>query len=592
MLASQKQQIVTLFEAALAPIVAGSELQPKVVLERPRDPSHGDVACNIAMQLAKPLKKNPRELAQSLVAAVLADPARQGLIETAEIAGPGFINLRLAAAAKQAVVSAIFDQGEAYGKSAAGAGKQVLIEFVSANPTGPLHVGHGRQGALGDALAALFEAQGYAVTREFYYNDAGVQIATLANSVQARLRGLKPGDAAWPESAYNGDYIADIAADFLARKTVAASDGAPAQASGDVEDIESIRRFAVTYLRREQDLDLQAFGVKFANYYLESSLYGDGKVEAAVDALIKAGKTYEQEGALWLRTTEYGDDKDRVMRKSDGTYTYFVPDVAYHIVKWQRGFPKAINVQGSDHHGTVARVRAGLQAVAMGIPQGYPDYVLHKMVTVMKGGEEVKISKRAGSYVTLRDLIEWSNGEAGSDSGAQIAAETAGVHDLTRGRDAVRFFLISRKADTEFVFDVDIALTQGDENPVYYVQYAHARICSVLAQWDGAEESLKQADLSVLTAPREAALMAKLAEYPDMLQHALAELGPHQVAFYLRELAGELHSYYNAERVLVDDERLKLARLALLCATRQVLRNGLALIGVSAPARMESRKND
>ncbi len=582
MLALQRQQIIDLFQQALAPILAGTELAPAVILERPRDPGHGDVACNIAMQLSKALKKNPRELAQALVAAVLANPAHQGLIESIDIAGPGFINLRLAAAAKLAVVHAVLNEGAQFGKSTAGAGKKVLIEFVSANPTGPLHVGHGRQGALGDALSALFDEQGYAVTREFYYNDAGVQIATLASSVQARARGVKPGDAAWPESAYNGDYIGDIAADFLAKKTVSASDGAPVTASGAVEDIESIRQFAVAYLRHEQDLDLQAFGVKFDNYYLESSLYSDGKVAAAVDALNRAGKTYEQDGALWLRSTDYGDDKDRVMKKSDGTFTYFVPDVAYHITKWQRGFGQVINVQGSDHHGTIARVRAGLQAVGMGIPEGYPDYVLHKMVTVMKDGAEVKISKRAGSYVTLRDLIEWSAGDGTAEDGARDAAP----RDLTRGRDAVRFFLISRKADTEFVFDVDLALARSDENPVYYVQYAHARICSVLHQWGGDEAGVHGVDLSPLTAPRETALLAKLAEYPDMLQKALDELGPHQVAFYLRDLAGELHSYYNAERVLVDDAPTKMARLALMMATRQVLRNGLALIGVSAPARM------
>ncbi|MEN3365860.1 MAG: arginyl-tRNA synthetase [Burkholderiales bacterium] len=581
MLASHKQQIIELFQSALAPIVEGTGLQPTVTLERPRDPTHGDIACNIAMQLAKQLKKNPRELAQSLVAAVQANPAYAGLVESIDIAGPGFINLRVAPAAKQAVVKSILDEGAQYGKATAGAGKKVLVEFVSANPTGPLHVGHGRQGALGDAMSALLQSQGYDVTREFYYNDAGVQIANLAISVQARAKGLKPGGDGWPEAAYNGDYIADIATDFLAKKTVEASDGAPVTASGDVNDIESIRKFAVTYLRREQDLDLQAFGVKFDNYYLESSLYTDGKVAAAVDALVKAGKTYEQEGALWLRTTEYGDDKDRVMKKSDGTFTYFVPDVAYHITKWQRGFGKVINVQGSDHHGTIARVRAGLQAAGVGIPEGYPDYVLHKMVTVMKNGEEVKISKRAGSYVTVRDLIEWSAGDAtAEDEGGKNA------RDLTRGRDAVRFFLISRKADTEFVFDVDLALSQSDENPVYYVQYAHARICSVMAQWNGDESKLNAVDLSPLTAPREATLLAKLAEYPEMLQKALDELGPHQVAFYLRDLAGELHSYYNAERVLVDDESTKMARLALMSATRQVLRNGLALIGVSAPSRM------
>ncbi|HEV7814820.1 MAG TPA: arginine--tRNA ligase [Janthinobacterium sp.] len=573
MLAQQKQEITALFQAALAPILAaaatGPALQPAVVLERPRDPAHGDVACNIAMQLAKQLKTNPRALAQEIVAALLANPAGKQLVESADIAGPGFINLRLTAAARQAVVRSVLRQGAQFGRSAAGAGQQVILEFVSANPTGPLHVGHGRQAALGDALAALFDSQGYAVTREFYYNDAGVQIQTLATSVQARARGHKPGDAAWPEAAYNGDYIAEIADDFRAGKTVSASDGQPATASADIDDIESIRAFAVTYLRNEQDIDLQAFGVKFDNYYLESSLYADGKVDAAVTALVRAGHTYDQDGALWLRTTDYGDDKDRVMRKSDGGYTYFVPDVAYHIVKWQRGYGQAINIQGSDHHGTIARVRAGLQAVDMGIPQGYPDYVLHKMVTVMKDGEEVKISKRAGSYVTVRDLIEWSGGG-----------------DVAKGRDAVRFFLISRKADTEFVFDVDVALKTSDENPVYYVQYAHARICRMLEQWGGDEAALAAADLAPLTAPSEATLLATLAAYPEALARAQAELGPHQIAFYLRELAANLHSFYFAERVLVDDEALKLARLALMVATRQVLRNGLALIGVSAPNKM------
>ena len=570
MLAQQKQEIAALFQAALAPVLEGSGLTPTIVLERPRDPSHGDIACNIAMQLAKQLKMNPRELATKIVAGLLENPAGKGLVESADIAGPGFINLRVAASAKQSVVRTIMQQQGQFGRSELGQGKKVILEFVSANPTGPLHVGHGRQAALGDALSALFQAQGFDVTREFYYNDAGVQIATLANSVQARARGIKPGDALWPESAYNGDYIQDIADDFMAGKTVSASDSLPVTASGDVDDIESIRKFAVTYLRNEQDIDLQAFGVRFDNYYLESSLYLEGKVEAAVDTLLRSGKTYEHEGALWLRTTEYGDDKDRVMRKSDGTFTYFVPDVAYHITKWQRGFGQAINIQGSDHHGTIARVRAGLQALDMGIPQGFPDYVLHKMVTVMKDGEEVKISKRAGSYVTVRDLIEWSGGG-----------------DIGKGRDAVRFFLISRKADTEFVFDVDVALATSDENPVYYVQYAHARICSALANWGGDEAQLSNADLSLLATPHEASLLAKLAAYPEMLARAQSELGPHQVAFYLRELAGELHSYYFANKWLLDDdEPLKLARLALATATRQVLRNGLALIGVSAPNKM------
>ncbi|MFZ6641462.1 arginine--tRNA ligase [Undibacterium sp. TC4M20W] len=570
MLAEQKQELLKLFQNAVEPILAGSELKPTIALERPRDPSHGDAACNIAMQIAKPLRKNPRELAQAIVAAVEAQDSP--LVASVEIAGPGFINIRLAAAAKQAVVTTVLQKGAEFGKSQRGAGEKVVVEFVSANPTGPLHVGHGRQGALGDALSALLDAQGYDVSREFYYNDAGVQINNLALSVQARAKGFAPGEAGWPESAYNGDYIADIAQDFLAKKTVSAGDCAPVTASGDVDDIESVRHFSVTYLRREQDADLLAFGVRFDNYYLETSLYKDNKVETTVAALKAAGKTYEQEGALWLRTTDYGDDKDRVMKKSDGTYTYFVPDVAYHVTKWERGYRKAINIQGSDHHGTIARVRGGLQALNVGIPQGYPDYILHKMVTVMKDGAEVKISKRAGSYVTVRDLIEWSGGG-----------------DEQRGRDAVRFFLISRKADTEFVFDVDVALARSEQNPVFYVQYAHARICRMLEQFSTDETAygaFTSVDLSPLTAPSEASLLTKLAEYPEVLEKALDELGPHQVAFYLRELAGELHSYYFAEKVLVEDEAIKLARLALVLATRQVLRNGLALIGVSAPTQM------
>lgn len=576
MLAQQKQHIIALIHAAITPLLAGSELSPTVTLERPRDPAHGDIACNIAMQIAKPLKKNPRELAQTIVAALVAQP--DDVLASAEIAGPGFINIRVKDSAKQAVVKQILVQADQFGRSTRGANTPVVVEFVSANPTGPLHVGHGRQAALGDAISSLMTAQGFAVTREFYYNDAGVQIGNLALSVQARARGLQPGQDGWPESAYNGEYIAEIAKDFLAKKTVASSDASAnsitVTASGDANDLDSIRQFSVCYLRREQDIDLQAFGVKFDHYFLETSLYTDGKVNAAVEALQHSGKTYEQDGALWLRTTDYGDDKDRVMKKSDGTYTYFVPDVAYHITKWQRGFKQAVNIQGSDHHGTIARVRGGLQAVGMGIPQGYPDYILHKMVTVMKDGAEVKLSKRAGSYVTLRDLIEWS-----------------GNGDIDAGRDAVRFFLISRKADTEFVFDVDVALARSDENPVYYVQYAHARICSVLEKVgaDLVTDVLNQKstiDLSPLTAVREASLLAKLAEYPESLERALDELGPHQVAFYLRELAGEMHSYYNAERVLVEDDGLKKARVALLLATKQVLQNGLGLIGVTAPAKM------
>ncbi|WP_090530907.1 arginine--tRNA ligase [Paraburkholderia sartisoli] len=596
MLPAHKQTLEALFADAVKQVAQTTQgateaafVAPVITLERPKVAAHGDVACNVAMQLAKPLRANPRQLAQQIVDAVLAHPRAAGLVEGAEVAGPGFINLRLAATSKQAVVGAVFAEKEAFGRSTREAGKRVLVEFVSANPTGPLHVGHGRQAALGDALSNVLASQGYAVHREFYYNDAGVQIATLAASTQARARGLKPGDAGWPEPAYNGEYIADIARDYLAGETVSASDGEPVKGEGDIDNIDAIRRFAVAYLRHEQDMDLQAFGVKFDQYYLESSLYKEGRVEKTVEALVAAGKTYDQEGALWLRTTDDGDDKDRVMRKTDGTYTYFVPDVAYHVAKWERGFTKVINVQGSDHHGTIARVRAGLQGLGIGIPKGYPDYILHKMVTVMRDGAEVKISKRAGSYVTVRDLIEWSGG---ATPGTEVSPDLLDEETIRRGRDAVRFFLISRKADTEFVFDVDLALKQSDENPVYYVQYAHARICSVLNEWksryNADEAILPTADVSPLVTERSLALLQKIAEFPDMLEHAANELAPHAVAFYLRDLAGEFHSFYNdrAERVLVDDEAARNARAALLAATRQVLANGLATIGVSAPEKM------
>jgi arginyl-tRNA synthetase len=553
-----QHELLAALAQALDETVPGHGLSP--AFESPKQASHGDLAITAAMPLAKLSKSAPRALAEKLVAALHKQPAVQRWVSALEIAGPGFINLRLAPAAKQAVVAEVLATGARYGMQASN-GQHVMVEFVSANPTGPLHLGHARQAALGDALCSLFATQGWQVTREFYYNDAGVQIATLAASVKARIDGMKPGDEAWPENAYQGDYIADIAADFMAGKTVKADDREHS-GSGDANDLDGIRQFAVAYLRHEQDLDLLAFGLKFDHYFLESGLYTSGKVEDTVKRLIASGHTYEADGALWLKTTEYGDDKDRVMRKSDGTFTYFLPDVAYHIDKWQRGYTKCINCQGTDHHGTIARVRAGLQAAGLGIPAGFPDYVLNKMVTVMRNGAEVKMSKRAGTFVTLRDLIDWTS------------------------RDAVRFFLASRKADTEYAFDVDLALAQNDENPVFYVQYAHARICSVLALWRGERASLAQADLSLLTAPSEAALMLQLAEYPAVLTRAATNLAPHDVAFYARALAASFHSYYAAERFLVDDAALARARMALLAATAQVLANALAVLGVSAPERM------
>lgn len=563
MLAQERRTLVALLSAAVRAIVPDVPL-PEVLLERPKDPSHGDIASTVALQLAKPARRNPRELGEAIAATLLADPAARALVEGADVAGPGFINIRFTAAARLAVVRTVLVEKERFGFSDAGAGERVLIEFVSANPTGPLHVGHGRQGALGDALAAVLATQGWEVVREFYYNDSGAQIENLTRSVQARLKGLAPGLPGWPENAYNGDYVLDVARAYAARATVSADDRS-FTASGDPDDLDSIRQFSVAYLRHEQDLDLRAFGVRFDNYFLESSLYARGKVDEVVDRLNESGQTYEKDGALWLRTSAYGDDEDRAMRKQDGSFTYFVPDIAYHLDKWRRGFHRDINIMGSDHQSEVQRVRIGLQCLGEGIAPGYPDAILHKMVKVMKGGAEVKISKREGSYVTLRDLIEWA------------------------GRDAVRFFLVSRKAETEFVFDVDLARSQSEENPVYYVQYAHARIASVFAQWrerDPTELDLATVDLSPLSSDHELALLRRLSAYPDMLAQAAADRAPHQVAFYLKDCAADLHSYYNAERVLVDDLGTRHARLALLAATQQVLKNGLTLLGVSAPDKM------
>jgi arginyl-tRNA synthetase len=524
------------------------------VLERPRDPAFGEWTTNLAMTLARPLRKKPQEIATQLIA--LMDLARAGVSE-AYVAGPGFINIRLDTGTVAGGLRDIVAADARYGRADIGQGRRVNVEFVSANPTGPLHVGHGRQAALGDAIASLLEWTGWQVSREFYYNDAGAQIANLTRSVQARIVESRTGELAIPEGGYHGDYIREIALDYVAQH--------PNDPDG--QDNDAVRRFAVAALRREQDLDLQAFGVKFDHYFLESSLYTDGKVGSTVEALVASGHTYEQDGALFLRTTGFGDDKDRVMRRSaarGGDYTYFLPDVAYHVDKWGRGFRRAINVQGADHHSTVTRVRAGLQALGMGIPDGYPEYALHQMVTVMRDGQEVKFSKRAGDMVTVRDLVEWV------------------------GRDAVRYFYLMLKPESQLRFDVDLARTQSDENPIYRIQMAHARMCGIFRQGgiDPTTVDVGNVDLAVLDTSEERELAKQLADFPSLVAGAAESLEPHRIAAYLLETAGLAHKWYHERHVLDQPEPLRTARLVLARATQIVLRNALGILGISAPERM------
>ena len=555
-----KDRIAALLGEALASVAAqrGSDGElPAVQLERTRDPAHGDLASNVALAGARHFRMPPRQLAEALCAALPAN----SIVARTEIAGPGFINFFLSADSQLSALRDILRRRDRYGHSDEGGGRKVQVEFVSANPTGPLHVGHGRGAAVGDSLSRILAATGWQVTREFYYNDAGAQIHNLALSVQARCRGVQPGAAEWPADGYRGEF----AMAYRSGERVEASDKS-VTAAAEIDDLAAIRDFAVAWLRREQDLDLQAFGVHFDVFFLESSLYDSGAVEETVRRLIAGGRAYERDGALWLRTTDFGDDKDRVMRKQDGGYTYFLPDVAYHLDKWQRGFTRVINEQGADHHSTVTRVRAGLQALDAGIPEGWPDYVLHQMVTVMRDGAEVKISKRAGSYVTLRELIN------------------------EVGRDATRYFLVARSPNAQLTFDIDLALSQSNDNPVYYIQYAHARVCSVhrrLAEQglDGAID-VDALDASLLATEAEAELLKQLVRFPETVSRAAAGAEPQQIANYLRELAGEFHAYYNAHKVLVEDPALRAARLALSEAVRQVIANGLELLGVRAPESM------
>ena len=560
-----KPELAALITAALEQLVSQGVLtglpDAALQIDRPKDPSLGDLSCNIAMVLAKRAGIAPRDLATQIID-TLPDNT---LIERCDIAGPGFINFFVNASHHTGVVRTILESGSAYGKSNSGAGRQVQVEFVSANPTGPLHVGHGRGAAIGDSLSRLLEATGWSVQREFYYNDAGQQINNLALSVQARGQGKGPDHPDWPADGYQGGYIEDVAAAYIAGESVQAADR-EITAAADLDDLDAIREFAVASLRREQDQDLQAFQVVFDEYFLESSLYDSGAVEETVTTLQAAGHTFEDQDALWLRTTDFGDDKDRVMRKSEGGYTYFVPDVAYHHNKWQRGYQRVINEQGADHHSTITRVRAGLQGLNVGIPEGWPEYVLHQMVTVMREGAEVKLSKRTGGYVTLRDLIDWV------------------------GCDATRYFLVARAPTSQLTFDVDLALARSNENPVYYIQYAHARCVSVLrkaAEIEGdAHVSAGLAYLARLDEPETLSLAVSLGRFPEVVANAAERLEPHDVANYLRELAAHFHSFYNAHKVLEGAPETMQARLALVAATRQVIASGLDLLGVSAPDAM------
>jgi len=560
-----KEQVRRLVAQAIVACFADNSLMsgeiPPFVVEVPAQEGHGDFAVNVALALSRYQKQAPRVIAETLVAHL---PDGDDILERVEIAGPGFINFFLKDAAWKWTLSLIEEQGADFGRSNVGQGKKVQVEFVSANPTGPLHIGHGRGAAIGDTICRLLDATGWDVTREFYYNDAGAQISNLALSVQARCLGMEPDDPLWPADGYQGEYIREVARSYLARETVDAGDR-HVTASGDMGDLDAIRQFAVAYLRREQDQDLTAFDVRFDVYSLESDLYTSGRVDRAVRRLIDNGHTYEHDGALWLRATDFGDDKDRVMRKTDGGYTYFVPDVAYHLDKWERGFVRVVNEQGADHHSTVVRVRAGLQALDVGIPVGWPEYVLHQMVTVMRGGEEVKISKRAGSYVTLRDLVD------------------------EVGRDATRFFFVMRKPDSQLVFDIDLAKQQTLDNPVYYVQYAHARIKSIFA--NAAEKgftvpAFPEADVSRLDTPEELALIRLMAGFPETVAGAAAFFESHRLTARLRELAALLHGFYNKNRVITEDEPLTRARLFLLSCVATTLKNGLEMLGISAPESM------
>ncbi len=563
MLPIQTKQLKSLVSFAVKKYIPNKKWFPNVYFEYPKLSLHGDISTNVAMQLARYVKEDSYKIAKDIVNLLRSDYKINELVEEIKIAKPGFINFYIKANSRLEVISVIEDQGNFYGYYPR-MQKKILIEFVSANPTGPLHIGHARQAVLGDVICRLYDACGWDVTREFYYNDSGNQIKNLVISVQARALGLSIDSPMYPIDGYKGDYISEIANDFLQKKSIQIHNDRYITASGNVHNLDDIREFSVAYLRCEQDLDLKYFGITFDNYYLESSLYTDGLVNSTIQTFIDNGYTYKFDNALWLRTTILGtgDDKDRVIKKSDGTHTYFVPDVAYHKTKWERGFQSAINIQGSDHHGTIARVRAGLQALNENIPKNYPTYVLHRMVKIIQNGKEIKISKRSGGYITMRELI-----------------------DLV-GLDAARYFLIQRRSDTEFVFDIDLALSKHEENPVYYIQYAHARICSMIKKSGISDEQIFKADIHFLSSSLELKILRNLSEFPYVVKQSAYNLSPNNIAIWLRNFASNFHTWYTTEHILVNDMNLKLARLRLAKAIRQVLFNGLTLIGISAPEQM------
>ncbi|WP_398312203.1 arginine--tRNA ligase [Zoogloea sp.] len=577
MSADSKTQLADLLRAALLS-VAPEQAETPINLERPKQAGHGDFASNLALQLAKPLKRNPRELANLL----LAELPASSLIAKAEVAGAGFINFTLVADAKTAVVGAVLAAGEAYGRGVK-TGVRVQVEYVSANPTGPLHVGHGRGAAYGASLSDVLDFAGFEVTREYYINDAGRQMDILALSTWLRYLDLFGIAIAFPPNAYQGDYVKDMAAqikeghgDRFAK--VSAADvlaGAPsveADKEGHLDalianaknllgsDYAWVHGFALTEQLGDGREDLGEFGVTFDKWFSERSLFDTGLVEKAVTALEAAGHIYVQDGAKWFRSTAFGDEKDRVVQRENGLFTYFASDIAYHANKYERGFDRIIDIWGADHHGYIPRVKGALEA--LGLPPEKLDVALVQFAVLYRDGQKAAMSTRSGEFVTLRELRK------------------------EVGNDACRFFYVLRKADQHLDFDLDLAKSQSNENPVYYIQYAHARLCSVLNQWNGVLADLTEADLTRLDNERELALCARLTAFPEIVQNAAADYAPHQIAFYLKDLAGEFHSYYNAERMLVDDEGLKLARLALAAAVRHVIRNGLRLLGVSAPDSM------